>query len=139
MSWTFLGKCQTIICTKFSDTYNFCTIKIKRINYLMSRQHMMLCTNKHHSSCLDWAGFWVKCWGKAWKKREKFACKRIQPKKNYRVIFFNCRMSWAFWLEGVAIPVISTFGLLGETECYKHKYINILRVLTAYCITQAAK
>ena len=26
-------------------------------------------------------------------------------------------MSWAFWLEGVCIPIISTFGLLGKSSC----------------------
>ena len=45
--WTFcifLG--QFIVIQSFKKnfvTHNFCTTKIKRTNYLMSRQHMMLC------------------------------------------------------------------------------------------------
>ena len=31
-----------------------------------------------------------------------------------KMISSSCRMSWAFWLEGVCIPIISTFGLLGK-------------------------
>ena len=27
-------------------------------------------------------------------------------------------MSWAFWLEGVCIPIISTFGLLGKSATF---------------------
>ena len=32
-----------------------------------------------------------------------------------KTIFQHRRMTWAFWLEGVCIPVISTFGLLGKS------------------------
>ena len=32
-----------------------------------------------------------------------------------KTFFQHRRMTWAFWLEGVCIPVISTFGLLGKS------------------------